>query len=149
MNSIKSRTEYSMLNITVGMGGYILNTLVAFVCRMVFTRCLSTEYLGLSSLISNFLSILSLSELGIGSAIIYALYKPIAEDDQHKVASYIRSYRKAYRIIGMTVAGFGLAALPFLRLIIGDGYDIHDNIYLIYGISLLPTVVGYFFSYRV
>lgn len=138
-----------MLNMMVGLGGHILNTMAAFACRMVFTRCLSTEYLGLSSLISNFLSILSLSELGIGSAIVYALYKPIAEDDQRKLASYMHSYRKAYRVIGMTVAGMGLVALPFLRLIIGDGYEIQESIYLIYGMSLLPNVLGYFFSYRV
>lgn len=149
MKNNKTRTEYSMLNIIVGMGGYILNTLTAFACRMVFARCLSTEYLGLSSLISNFLSILSLSELGIGSAIVYALYKPIAENNQRKLASYMHSYRKAYRIIGITVAGMGLAALPFLRLIIGERHDIQENIYLIYGMSLFPTVVGYFFSYRV
>lgn len=66
----KSRTEYSILNIITGLGGYVLNTMLGLICRMVFTRTLSAEYLGLSGLFTNILSMLSLAELGIGSAIV-------------------------------------------------------------------------------
>ena len=69
----KTRTEYSLLNIATGLGGYAVNTVVGLICRVVFTRALSAEYLGVSGLFTNILSMLSLAELGIGSAIVYAL----------------------------------------------------------------------------
>lgn len=144
----KSRTEYSILNITTGVGGYIVNTVVGFVCRMVFVRCLADDYLGINGLFTNILSMLSLAELGIGSAIVYALYKPLAEDDQRKVAMLMRFYGKAYRIIGCVVAAFGLCMLPFLNLIITDPPAISENLYVIYLLFLFNTSSTYFFSYR-
>ena len=93
----KSRTEYSVLNIVTGLGGYVVNTVVGLVCRMIFTRTLSADYLGVSGLFTNILTMLSLAELGIGSAIVYALYKPLATDDREKIASLVRFYGKCYR----------------------------------------------------
>lgn len=91
----KSRTHYSILNITTGVGGYFVNTLVGFVCRMVFVRCLTADYLGINGLFSNVLSMLSLAELGVGSAIGYALYKPLATHDEEKIASLMKFYGTA------------------------------------------------------
>ena len=88
----KTRTEYTILNILTGFGGYALNTVLGFACRMVFVRCLSDSYLGINGLLSNFLSMLSLTELGIGSAIIFALYKPVSVNDEEKIASLMRIY---------------------------------------------------------
>ena len=144
----KSRTEYSLINILTGLGGYVINTGLGFVCRMVFVRCLSDSYLGLNGLLTNFLSMLSLSELGIGSAIIYALYKPIATNDEDKIASLMRLYRNAYRVIGIIVAITGICTLPFLYFVIGDTSEIQESIYVIYGIYLFNTSSSYFFSYR-
>lgn len=144
----KTRTEYSILNILTGLGGYALNTLLGFVCRVIFVRCLTDEYLGINGLFSNILSMLSLAELGIGSAIIYALYKPLAEHDEEKIASLMRYYAKAYRIIGCVVAVFGLMMIPFLDFVIQDAPQIKENLYLIYVIFLFNSASGYFFSYR-
>ena len=83
----RTRTEYSLLNMLTGVVGYVINTLLGFVCRMIFVRCLSESYLGINGLLTNFLGMLSLAELGIGSAIVYALYKPISENNQEKIAS--------------------------------------------------------------
>ena len=94
----KSRTHNSILNIVTGLGGYVINTVLGFLCRIVFIRCLSAEYLGISGLFANILTMLSLAELGIGSAIVFALYKPLAENDESKIASLMRYYAKAYRI---------------------------------------------------
>ena len=88
----RTRTEYSFLNIATGIGGYILNTILGFACRMVFVRCLSADYLGVNGLFTNILTMLSLTELGIGSAIGYALYKPLAENDEEKIASFAKGY---------------------------------------------------------
>lgn len=145
---MKSRTQYSMINIGVNIVGYILNTLMGFLCRMVFVRCLPAEYLGINGLFSNILSMLSLAELGIGSAIIYALYKPIAENDTKKIASLMKFYSSAYRIIGIIVAILGICLVPFLKFIIKDAPDIKENIYIIYVVYLFNTCLTYFFSYR-
>ena len=112
-----SRTEYSLINIITGFGGYFLNVLMGYICRMVFVRCLSAEYLGVNGLFTNILSMLSLAELGISSAIGYALYKPLAKNDEDKIASLMRFYGTAYKIIGIVVAVFGLLMLPFLDVL--------------------------------
>lgn len=144
----RSRTEYSLINMLTGMIGYVVNTAAGFVCRIIFVRTLSADYLGVSGLFTNVLSMLSLAELGISSAITYALYKPIAEGDEKKTASIMRFYQKAYVAIGCFVAVIGLAMLPFLDLIITDPPAIKENIYFLYLLYLLNTVITYFFSYR-
>lgn len=146
--SQKSRTEYSLLNISTGLGGYVVNTLLGFVCRMVFVRYLSDEYLGINGLFSNILSMLSLAELGIGNAIVYALYKPLAEKNEEKIASLMQFYEKAYRIIGYVVFIFGLLMIPFLSFVIQEPPGIKENLYTIYLLYLFNTVTTYFFSYR-
>jgi O-antigen/teichoic acid export membrane protein len=143
-----SRTEYSILNILTGVGGYFLNTLLGFICRMVFVRCLAAEYLGVNGLFVNILSMLSLAELGVGSAIVYALYKPLAENDEEKIASLVQMYGKAYRVIGGLIMVIGLALMPFLELIIQQQPNISESLYLLYFINLFNTASSYFFSYR-
>ena len=144
----RSRTEYSILNIVTGLGGYALNTVLGLVCRMVFTRTLAADYLGINGLFSNILSMLSLAELGIGTAIVYALYKPLAEHDEEKIASLVQYYGKCYRIIGIVVAVLGVIIAPFLKFIITNQPEISESLYLIYSIYLFNTASTYFFSYR-
>lgn len=144
----RSRTEYSLINIFVNLGGYLANTIFGFLCRIVFVRCLSADYLGVSGLFTNILSMLSLAELGIGSAIGYALYKPIAEDDKEKIISLMQFYGKAYKLIGIFVAIVGIAMLPFLNVIITNPPNIKENIYFIYILYLFNVVFSYFFSYK-
>lgn len=143
-----SRTEYSILNILTGIGGYFFNTILGFVCRIVFVRCLAADYLGVNGLFGNILSMLSLAELGVGGAIVYALYKPLAENDEEKIASLMKVYAKAYQIIGIVVAVVGLSLMPFLNIIIKEQPNIAESIYLLYIINLFNTASTYFFSYR-
>lgn len=145
---IRSRTEYSLLNIFVGLGGYIINTVLGFVCRIVFVRCLSADYLGVNGLFSNILTMLSLAELGIGSAIVYALYKPLAEHDEEKVASLVSLFGKAYRSIGLIIFIIGILLTPFIKIIIKEVPELSESIYLLYIINLFNTASTYFFSYR-
>ena len=144
----KSRTTYSLINMFANFAGYGINIVLSFICRMVFVRCLAQEYLGVSGLFTNVLSMLSLTELGIGTAVVYAMYKPIAEDNHEKLASLMKFYGTAYKVIGCTVALFGLALLPFLDLIIGDQPGISDNLHFIYLLYLFNSASSYFFSYR-
>lgn len=144
----RSRTEYSLINIFTGIVGYGVNTILGFVCRIIFVRTLSADYLGVSGLFTNVLSMLSLAELGISSAITYALYKPIAENDDNKTVSIMQFYRKSYAVIGSIVAVVGLSLIPFLDTIINDPPAIKESIYLLYILYLANTVISYFFSYR-
>ena len=108
-----SRTEYSLINMLTGMVGYGINTVVGFVCRILFVRFLGQDYLGINGLFTDILTMLSLAELGFSSAIVFALYKPIAQKDEAKIASIMQYYRKAYIVIGCSVAAIGLAVMPF------------------------------------
>lgn len=144
----KSRTHYSVLNIVAGFAGYFLNVLIGYICRMVFARCLNDDYLGANSLFSSLLSMLSLAELGIGGAIGYALYKPLAEDNHEKIASLMQFFKKAYIAIGIVVGLAGLAMMPFLSSIITTPPNIKENIYAIYLFFLFNTASSYFFSYK-
>lgn len=143
-----SRTENSIRNISVSLFGYFFNTLLTFVCRIVFVRCLSQDYLGLNGLFSNILSILSLSELGISTAIGYALYKPIVDNDQEKIASIMKFFGQAYRLIGTFIVISGLGLIPFLDILITETPDIAINIPLLYIVFLFNTVIGYFVGYE-
>jgi len=143
-----TRTQYSILNITTGLGGYLLNTILGFVCRMVFVYYLSADYLGVNGLFTNLLSMLSLAELGIGGAIVYALYKPLAERDEDKIASLVHLYGKAYKIIGCIISIVGIVFLPFLNMIITSKPQINESIYLLYVINLFNTVITYLYSYK-
>ena len=136
----RSRTEYSIINIFTGLFGYGLNTIVGFGCRIIFVRTLSADYLGLSGLFTNILSMFSLAELGISSAITYALYKPIVQNDTEKIKSLMKFYKKAYEIIGIFVAIIGIIVLPFLSIIIREPPDIRENLYVIYLIYLFNSV---------
>lgn len=144
----RSRTEYSVLNIFTGVGGYFLNTILGFVCRMVFVQCLAADYLGVNGLFTNILTMLSLAELGVGNAIVFALYRPLAQNDEEKIASLMKVYATAYRTIGVLIGIVGLALMPFIDLIIQEQPNISESIYLLYALNLFNTASSYFFSYR-
>lgn len=146
--SQRSRTEYSILNIAAGVGGYALSVVLSLINRMVFTRCLPASYLGISGLFSNILSMLNLAELGVSGAIVYALYKPLAENDEEKIASLVRVFGTAYRAVGTFIGLAGLCLLPVLHLLIGEQPQIQENIHVIYLFFLFDAAGSYFFTYR-
>ncbi|MBZ9687778.1 oligosaccharide flippase family protein [Clostridium estertheticum] len=145
--SSETRTKNSIRNILVAMGGQFINLLISFVGRSVFISVLGVNYLGISGLLGNVLSMLSLTELGIGSAIIFSMYKPLAEKDETKTKALMNMYASIYRIIGVTTAVIGLALVPFLNIIIKDKPNI-PNLNLIYIMFLANSVSSYFFSYK-
>ena len=137
-----------MLNIAAGVGGYALSVVLSLVNRMVFTRCLSAEYLGISGLFSNILGMLSLAELGVSGAIVYALYKPLAENDEEKIASLVRVFGAAYRAVGTFIGVAGLCLLPVLDRLIGEAPQIQESLHVIYLFFLFDAAGSYFFTYR-
>ena len=130
------------------MGGQIFSILIGIVTRVFFVRLLAEEYLGLNGLFSSILTALSFVELGIGPAIVYSLYKPLAERDQEQIQALMSLFRKAYILIGIAVAVIGAALTPFLSLIIEDMPENIPHIEVIYLLFVANTSVSYFFSYK-
>lgn len=142
-----SRTSYSIKNVKYALIGQAFGLVISFLSRTVFVRVLSAEYLGINGLFSNILSILSLAELGVGQAIVFSMYKPLAERNESKIVALMGLYRKAYSVIGIVVSVLGVALLPFLRYFVQEMPDI-PYIRLIYIIFVANSVVSYFFSYK-
>lgn len=144
----ESRTKNTMKNVQTGAIVQIINKLMAFVVRTVFIKTLNTEYLGVNGLFTNILTILSFAELGIGTAIIFNMYKPVAEDDKEKIKSLMALYKKSYNIIGTLVFVLGLAVIPFMNIIVKDAPNIKENLNYIYILFLANTSISYFFTYK-
>lgn len=143
----KSRTEYSARNATVAMCSRILAMLAGFVARVVFTHTLSEEYVGINGLFTDILNVLALSELGVGTAITFALYKPISEGNIEKQKSLMRMYRDFYRGVAGTVLGLGLLLIPFLGYLFRDQPEV-EHLTLIYLLYLANSVLSYIFVYK-
>lgn len=142
-----SRLENSIRNIRYAVIGQVFGMIISFFSRMVFVHILGNEYLGLNGLFSNILSVLSIAELGIGTSIVFSMYKPLAEGDNDKLKALISLYKKAYIAIGMVIAILGIALTPFLKYIIKDMPDISYLSY-IYMMFILNSSISYFFSYK-
>ncbi len=136
-------------NVLFGIVNRIVAVLCPFVTRTVIQYVLGEEYLGLSSLFQSILNVLSLAELGFSSAIVFSMYKPIAEDNIDEVNALLNYYRKAYAIIGTVIFVFGMAVVPFLPFLITGKYPEGINITFLYIIYLLNTVISYWlFAYK-
>ena len=142
------RVKSAEKNIIFGYVGQLATALMSFVLRTVFIYNLSDKLLGINSTYSNVLSILSMAELGIGTALNFSLYRPVALGDTPKIKSYMQMYRRAYTVIAGVVAVVGLALVPFLpRLVKNPGVS-NDELVLYYLIFLFNTVCTYFISYK-
>ncbi len=143
----KSRTNYMILNVFTGTVGEVLQLSLQFICRTVFIYTLAEEYLGINGLFENILKILSLTELGFGSALIYSMYKPISENNQNEICALMNLYKKIYNIIGLIILGLGLSLTPFLHVLVRGGENI-PNLKLIFILVLLNSVSTYFLGYK-
>ena len=144
----QSRVKNSAKNTFFAALNMLVQLILKFAVRIVFVRFLSVEYLGLNTLFSNILQVLSLAELGVGSAIVYSMYKPVADGDTEKIKSLIGIYKKFYWIIGGVITVVGLAIIPLLPYLMSGGTTLEVNLNLVYVIYLFNTSVGYFFAHR-
>ena len=142
------RVIYAFRNFIMGFAGQILYMLLGFASRTVFIYCLGETYLGINSIFSSVLSVLSLSELGLGTAILYAMYKPAATNDTKKLCSLLLFYRNAYRAVGAVIFVLGILLIPALPYLVKGTSDV-VNLTVVYVMFLLDTVSSYwFFSYK-
>lgn len=140
------RTRNSLLNIIVSFGSQAVNIILLFFSRRVFLSYFTEEYLGVNGLFTEILTVLSLAELGIGTAMMYGLYEAVAKDERQEICRLMNLYKRLYTHVGAAVAGIGLLLLPFLEYLIKDNQIPYIRwIYLLY---LTDSVVSYFLSYK-
>lgn len=143
------RLKNSIRNTISGIVSRIITIFFPFVIRTVIIKKIGMDYAGLNGLFSSVLMMLSISELGFGSALVYSMYKPIAGADTEKVCALLNFYKKVYRIVGCVILTLGLALLPFIRSFINGEVPADINVYVLYLVFLLNTVIGYFaFAYK-
>ena len=135
------------------MFGYLSNAvtgILGIALQKIFIIKLGETLLGVNSTYSSILSVLSLAELGLGTAVNFSLYGPVARGDKETVKAYMQFYKKAYRVIALVVACVGHLLVPFLKFIIKDPVGIDSNADLInyYLIFLFNTVSSYFVAYK-
>lgn len=140
-----NKTKNTLNNVLFGSINKIIAILFPFAIRTIIINVLGIQYVGLNSLFSSILNILSLAELGFGTAMVYSMYKPIAEDDTDTINALLNLYKKIYRIIGLVVLTAGLAIMPFLKYFIKGSHPADINLYILYSIFLANNVISYFF----
>lgn len=141
------RTKKSIKNVIIAIIMNVLTVIIGLVSQKLFILFLGTEYLGINGLFTNIVSMLGIVELGIGAAIIYNLYEPLAKKDNEKIKSLMKFYKVSYRIIALAVMILGLLLMPFLSKITGT-VNINENIYIIYAIYLIDVVFSYCLTYK-
>ncbi len=132
-----------------GVAVYIVNIVLQFINRVIFLKFLSVDYLGINGLFSNVLSMLNIAELGIAGAMVYALYKPISDNNINELKSIMFLYKKLYRIVGFLVLGIGICLIPFLNYFINVdevGNIAYLKVYFL--LYVLDSGISYFLSYK-
>ena len=143
------RLKNSIRNTVSGIASRIITIIFPFIIRTVIIKKIGMDYAGLNGLFSSVLMMLSISELGFGNALVYSMYKPIAEVDNDKVCALLNFYKKVYRIVGCVILALGLCLLPFIRSFINGDVPADINVYMLYLVFLINTVIGYFaFAYK-
>lgn len=144
-----NRTSKATKNIIVSVFAQIVILLVSFINRTIFIKLLGAEYLGVDGLFSSILLVFSIAELGIGNAIIFKLYQPIAQNNVKKVQQYITLFERAYNGIILFIITIGICLLPFIKQIVqADELSVDINIYVVFLLFLLNTVSTYFLAHR-
>ena len=141
-----SRTKNATRNIVYGVIGRIVSLILPFTTRTIVLYLLGTSYLGIGTLFSSILGFLNLAELGLGSAIAYSMYKPVAENNTEMVCAILLYFRRLHRVIGMVILLVGLLMMPFLDNFIKGETPTNINIYILYSIYLLNSVLSYLWA---
>lgn len=145
---METRKQKSLRNIIIAFISNILVTLLTFFTSRIIKDKLGLEVLGLNGVFSNIISILSLSEMGIGTAITFALYEPLAHNDINLIKSVMQFYKKAYRLVAVAVAVFGIILLPFIHFFVKSKNFSQHYINEVYILFLLNSVISYLLVYK-
>ena len=143
------RTKNATRNIIFGCLNNVYLLIIPFVNRTIIIHVMGIQYLGLNSLFSSILSVLNLAELGVGAALTYSMYKPVAENDTVKICALMNLYKKYYRIIGAVIGVIGIILCPFIPNLVKNDLPEGLNLYVLYLMNLFTTVFTYWlFAYK-
>lgn len=142
------RTKYVIVNVATGIIGQLILALGNLILRRVFVYTIGLEYLGVNGLFSNILSFLALTESGVGVAMAYSLYQPIADNDKEKITVLMGFYKKIYMLIAMGVCILGLLLIPLLPYLIKDSEFSQQKLNVYYLLFLADNIASYFFAYK-
>lgn len=144
-----NRKKSSIKNMITAVSSNIITIIIGLVAQAIFIKILGSEYLGLNGLFSNVISMLGIVELGMGSAIIYNMYKPIAENNIEKIKSLMKFYKKSYLIITLIISVIGILIIPFIKYIVDiESITVNINVYIVYLLFLSETIASYILSYK-
>ncbi len=144
----ESRTKNAMLNLIFGYLSQIGIILLSFIGRKIFLIFLSADYLGINGLFSNILTVLSFAELGLDTALVYSLYKPVADNDYNMVFSLMKYFKKIYMILACLIFCIGIAIIPLFKYIVNSDLPLNYLI-ICYLLILINTVLSYFVAHKV
>ena len=143
------RTKNATRNIIFGIALKSYQIIVPFLMRTAMIYLMGVQYLGLNSLFTSILQVLNLAELGVGSAMVYSMYAPIAKDDNETICALMKLYRTYYRVIGLIIAIIGCVLTPFVPKLISGDIPEGLNLYILYLLNLGATVLSYWlFAYK-
>lgn len=146
---MNSRLSNISRNVVWGFLGKAISLLLPFISRTVMISYIGMEYVGLNSLFVSVLQVLSVAELGVGAALVFSMYKPLAEGNTKEICALLNLYKKTYRIIGILILTGGVILTPFISNFIKGDVPQDANIYIIFCIYVVNSVLGYFlYSYR-
>lgn len=142
------RVHRSVMNIKVGMLFYVLSLFLAFFSRKIFLDYLGAEFIGLTGMLMNIMSFLSVAELGIGTSIIYFLYKPLQEDNHEKINEIMSMLAYLYRCIGFVIGAIGIVVSCFFPWWFNHLATGLPLVYFAFYSFLATSIAGYIFNYK-
>ena len=145
----KSRTENTTRNIGAGLLYRMVIIILPFINRTAILWTLGAEFTGLAGLFSSILNVLNMAELGFNMAIVYSLYKPMADKDHKRICEIVSLFKRIYTIVGTIILIGGLAVMPFLTYFINGSYPDTINLYIVYLLYLINSAISYYmFAYK-
>lgn len=144
----QSRVKQSIKNSQINLLGYFATTLLGFFSRKIFLDYLGTDFIGLTGTLANVLGFLNLAELGFSVAVAYTLYKPLYDEDRHKICEIISLFQTIYRRVGTVIGALGLLFSCFIPFIFRDRDVDLILVYASFWGLLLSSLIGYFVNYR-
>lgn len=143
-----NRTKNSIKNAVSGMLLQISAIILSFFSRKVFLTYLGIDNLGLNSLLNSVISVLSLTELGVYSAMTFALYEPLKNSDWTAISYIMTLFKKMYWAIAFIIMVLGTCLIPFLPYIVGETVLSHSYVVYVYILTVIQAASTYFFSYK-
>lgn len=136
----------SVINISVSVGCKVILMVLSIVVKRMLIQTCGNAVNGLHALYMSIIGFLAVTELGVGTAITFCMYKPIVQQETEKVAALYQLFRRIYTYIGLLVLVCGLAITPFIHYFAKDYTKLDVNLYSSFVLVLLSTVLSYFFG---